>query len=1227
MRVKLITMAIALLCSAGLQAEIRDSGYCGAEGDGSNISWRLEYSNGEYVLTIEGTGKMKNYSSTGSICPWSNWINNIDRVVIADGVTSLGTTWDRSYIKEVEIAGSVDTLRGFGLCTYLKKVTIHDGVEVIDDAFRGYNALREIVIPGSVKSLSGFNVCTNLEKVTIHDGVEVIDNAFQGCEALREIVIPGSVKSLSGFRNCDILKKVTIQDGVEVIDDAFYGCELLNEIEIPGSVKRLDGFHLCTYLKKVTIHDGVEVIDAFNGNHLTEIEIPGSVDTLRGFGDCDYLEKVTIHDGVKVIDDAFGGCDALKEIVIPGSVKSLNGFNGCTSLEKVTIHDGVEVIEGYAFGGCDALKGIEIPGSVKSLSGFRNAGLENVTIPGSVKSLGGFDGCKNLENVTIQDGVEVIEENAFSGCDALREIVIPGSVKSLNGFNGCTNLEKVTIHDGVEVIEEKAFYGCDALRGIEIPGSVKTLNGFMKCAGLENLTIQNGVEQIAENAFDSCNVLRRVTIPGSIKILNGFMDCTGLQNATVQEGVEVIGENAFRRCEALREIVIPGSVKSLGGFRNAGLENVIIQDGVEVIEENAFYGCYDLKEIVIPGSVKSLSGFSYCHYLEKVTIQDGVKVIEENAFSGCDRLTDVTVPGNITNLSVLAKCESLNKLTLTGNAESMESGAFKGHQKLTEVSVCGGVIGDEVFRGCERLKTLTLLNSVTHIGEQAFYDCSKLTEVLIPIGVTSIGADAFTGCIGLKEVTFMPREAPEYNDGLDVLFAGSLNTVYVSCLSGYEEQKLWNDNMVGEVKELEMSVHVWVKSADSSRGSVSVEQASSWCEPTATVTAEANRHWEFVRWVTEDGEEVSRESTYSFDVTESISLVAEFAAEKFEVTAEANDGVMGTVSGGGEYEYLSEAVLVAEAHEGYRFVKWSDGATENPRRVTVTGDAVYTAEFAAEVYTITAEANDGAMGAVNGGGEYGYMSEAVLVAEANDGYRFVKWSDGETENPRRVTVTEDAAYTAEFAAEVYTVTAEANDGAMGAVSGGGEYEYLSEAVLVAEANEGYRFVKWSDGETENPRRVTVTGDAAYTAEFAAEVYTVTAEANDGTMGAVSGGGEYEYLSEAVLVAEANEGYRFVKWSDGVTENPRTVTVTGDMTFTAEFAPVTAIEGVEADEHLTVYCTGMTICAETDDRISPMEVYDTSGRCIYRGEERCATVAQRGVYIVRVGRREAKTVVR
>lgn len=106
----------------------------------------------------------------------------------------------------------------------------------------------------------------------------------------------------------------------------------------------------------------------------------------------------------------------------------------------------------------------------------------------------------------------------------------------------------------------------------------------------------------------------------------------------------------------------------------------------------------------------------------------------------------------------------------------------------------------------------------------------------------------------------------------------------------------------------------------------------------ATITAVAATNYEFVNW-TKEGAEVSTENSYTFAVTETATYIANFKEiTKYTINATANDGEMGSVTGGGDYYEGSTATLTATANGGYVFVDWSDGNTEETRTFTAGVD-------------------------------------------------------------------------------------------------------------------------------------------------------------------------------------------------------------------------------------------------------------------------------------------------
>lgn len=75
-------------------------------------------------------------------------------------------------------------------------------------------------------------------------------------------------------------------------------------------------------------------------------------------------------------------------------------------------------------------------------------------------------------------------------------------------------------------------------------------------------------------------------------------------------------------------------------------------------------------------------------------------------------------------------------------------------------------------------------------------------------------------------------------------------------------------------------------------------------------------------------------------------LEVDYTVPTFTITV--NSSGNGSVTGGGTYEYGKSVTLTAVPDAGYRFVKWSDGSTANPRTITVSAAATYTAQFEAD---------------------------------------------------------------------------------------------------------------------------------------------------------------------------------------------------------------------------------------------------------------------------------------
>lgn len=332
-------------------------------------------------------------------------------------------------------------------------------------------------------------------------------------------------------------------------------------------------------------------------------------------------------------------------------------------------------------------------------------------------------------------------------------------------------------------------------------------------------------------------------------------------------------------------------------------------------------------------------------------------------------------------------------------------------------------------------------------------------------------------------------------------------------------------------------------------------------EEEVTLNAVPEYGYIFENW-TLNGTEVSTEATATVQATAAANYIANFNFDNFDLNVSVAEGQdeRGTVTGAGNYPYGTQVEIAAVANDGFLFTTWNDGVTTATRTVTVDGVTEYVASFRTDaIYTVTVIAENGT---VSGAGTGFVENDLVsLNAVPATGYRFVNYTDAEgtvlSDNAAySFNITSDVTLTANFAALPYDVVLNVNDAAMGTVAGAGEYTFGTQVEISATANEGYRFVQWSDDVTTNPRTIVVTADVELTAQFEAipaTVYYIAATAVNGT---VEGAGEYEEGDQVTLTATANNCYQFAGWMNGTelvsTANPYVFNATQNLTLMATF---------------------------------------------------------------------------
>ena len=588
-----------------------------------------------------------------------------------------------------------------------------------------------------------------------------------------------------------------------------------------------------------------------------------------------------------------------------------------------------------------------------------------------------YTGSITIPETIIYEGITYrvtdIGESAFYGCSSLTSVIIPNSITSIGSvaFYGCTSLTSITLPNSITNIGGSAFADCYSLTSITIPTSVTNIdrNTFVRCSSLSSIIIPNNITSIGDNAFFGCSSLKSVTINSDAILSKNYTWDANIShifgsqvtNYFIGNDVTSIGKEAFGGCDSLTSITIPNNVTSIGSW--------------------AFFGCSSLTSMTIPSSITDIGGeiFGECYSLTSVTINSNAVLNYNRSMYEILGLRNteysIIIGDSVTSIGndAFSRCTSLSSITIPNSVTSIGNYAFYGCSGLTSITIPNSVtsIGEGAFYVCTSLSSITIPNSITKIERESFYGCSSLSSITIPKSIASIGDNAFSGCSSLGLVLISDLAA----------WCGITFEDYDSNPLFYAKNLYLNENLVTDlvIPNGVTSIGNYNFIACSGLTSITIPKsvisigslAFNGCSGLISITIPKS--------VTSIGD-------YAFSGCSGLTSITCEAETPPTAGKNPFDGVPTSIP-----VYVPCGCV------------WAYGAASGWNSFTNIQEPL--AEYSINV-------------TASGGGEvdvYNSICGNSISAHPSHGYHFVQWSDGNTDNPRTLELTQDTTLMAMFA--------------------------------------------------------------------------------------------------------------------------------------------------------------------------------------------------------------------
>ena len=663
----ILTVAVSVTAFAA-DSDIIASGYCGGEGDGTNLEWVLTE---DGTLTISGEGKMADYDSQYknevliTTAPWGTYTHKLSILVLENGITTIGEyafMGCTGFTGSLTIPDSVTTIGmyAFHTCSgFIGNLVIPDSVQNIGEYafYRCYDFAGELVLGNGLTRVDdyAFSFCNNIGgDITLNNNLVNIGKGVFGNTGIENIfVLDNNPNYIS-------------------INGILYSKDLKTVVMCPGGKKG-----------NLVIYEGTTEIGnaAFSGcNGLTgTLVIPESVTTIgnAAFDNCyGFTGNLIIHNNIVTIGSfAFRGCEFGGKLIIGENVTTIgeSAFRGCIFKDSLVIPEKVESIEFMAFAWCE-INEYYFKGDAPEIGEMIfDADTDTIYYPSGNSTWEVVDGKWNGYNT-----VGIID-SGYCG-----------------GEGDGTNLSWTLTEDGAltlsgtgKMADYETWYGPDESYTLAPWGEYKNQ--------INSLVLEEGITRIGDKAFGLMRIEGELIIPSTVKSIGTFSfehNSFSQKNLVIPEGVENIGDSAFQAVGDFGYAYIPSTVTDIGGspFRYCSLEEIVVHednpnfcavDGVLFSkDQTVIYQFPQTRtgEYIVPDSVNVVGEGAFEEvYLSKIIFNSDIESIGNSAFSFNQKDIKIIFKGKVGSVmnAVMANFANAEIFFLGGAPESVRENSDK----------------------------------------------------------------------------------------------------------------------------------------------------------------------------------------------------------------------------------------------------------------------------------------------------------------------------------------------------------------------------------------------------------------------------------------------------------------------------------------------------------------------------------------------------------------------